>query len=124
MAQDVARDLAEHRLRRSDAPLVDLSTVRNPYGPPPAVLDALRFLTADDVAVAPTSAAARLEAAYAELLGVDPAELLAGRGPSEFLWALGRTVPHGAVAVPLPARSELLDVFPDRKSTRLNSSHK
>ena len=118
MAQDVARDLAEHRLRRSDAPLVDLSTVRNPYGPPPAVLDALHFLTADDVAVAPTSAAARLEAAYAELLGVDPAELLAGRGPSEFLWALGRTVPHGSVAVPLPARGDVLDVFPSRGFSR------
>ena len=112
MAQDVARNLAEHRLRRSDAPLVDLATVRNPYGPPPAVLDALHFLTADDVAVAPTSAADRLTAAYAELLGVDPGELLAGRGPAEFLWALGRSVPHASVAVPLPASGEVLDVFP------------
>ena len=118
MTQDVARNLAEHRLRRSDAPLVDLATVRNPYGPPAAVLDALHFLTAEDVALPPTSAAERLEAAYAELLGVDRGELLAGRGPAEFLWALGRTVPHGSVAVPLPALGDALDVFPSRGFSR------
>ena len=118
MAQDVARNLAEHRLRRSDAPLVDLATVRNPYGPPPAVRAALRFLTADDIALPPTSAAERLEAAYAELLGVDPGELLAGRGPAEFLWALGRSAPHQSVAVPLPASGEVLDAFPSRGFSR------
>ena len=118
MAQDVTRNLAEHRLRRSDTPLVDLTTSRNPYGPPPAVLDALRSLTPEDVSLPPRSAADRLVRAYAEMLGVDAAELLAGRGPSEFLWALGRSVPHQSVAVPLPAWGEVLEVFPARGFSR------
>lgn len=118
MADDVALNLAEHRLRRSEAARLDLATGLNPYGPSSAVLDALRSLTSDDVALPPSSAAARLEAAYARVLGVDPVELIAGRGPSEFLWDLGRMVPHSSVAVPLPAWGEVLEVFPSRGFAR------
>jgi histidinol-phosphate/aromatic aminotransferase/cobyric acid decarboxylase-like protein len=118
MAQDAAHNLAEHRMRRSGADALDLSTGLNPYGPPLAVLDALRSLSAADVALPPRPAAHRLEAAYARVLGVDPAELVAGRGPSEFLWALGRIVPHADVAVPLPAWGEVLQVFPGRGFSR------
>src|SRR4051794_19816324 len=108
MASDTAANLAEHRLRRSDAVTLDLSSGLNPYGPPEAVVHALRSLSAADVALPPSHAAERLEAAYARLLGVDPAELIAGRGPGEFLWDLGRLVPHDSVAVPLPAWGEVL----------------
>jgi histidinol-phosphate aminotransferase len=120
MAEDVAPNLAEHRLRRAgaDADALDLAAGLNRYGPPPAVLDAIRALSAADVALPPRHAAARLEAAYARVLDVDPAELLAGRGPSEFLWDLGRMVPHHSVAVPLPAWGEVLDVFPGRGFSR------
>ena len=118
MAQDLAANLAEHRLRRSETAPLDLSGGLNPYGPPQAVLDALRSLSAADVALPPDHAAERLEAAYARLLGVDPAELIAGRGPAEFLWDLGRLVPHHSVAVPLPAWGEVLDVFPGRGFSR------
>ena len=118
MAQDDAANLAEHRLRRSGAAPLDLAGGRNPYGPPDAVLDALRSLSADDVGLPPSHAAERLEAAYARVLGVDAAELIAGRGPSEFLWDLGRLVPHHSVAVPLPAWGEVLEVFPSRGFSR------
>ena len=118
MAHEVAPNLAEHRLRRAEAARVDLATGLNPYGPPQSVLDALRSLTSDDVALPPRSAAERLEAAYARLLGVPASELLAGRGPSEFLWDLARMVPARSVAVPLPAWGEVLDVFPGRGFTR------
>jgi histidinol-phosphate aminotransferase len=118
MAEDAASNLAEHRLRRAGADGLDLATGLNRYGPPPAVLDALRSLSADDVALPPRHAAERLEAAYARVLGVDPAELIAGRGPSEFLWDLGRMVPHHSVAVPLPAWGEVLEAFPGRGWSR------
>ena len=118
MADDGTHDLAEHRLRRSDAPVVDLAGGQNPYGPPPAVLDALHALTVDDVSLPPRAAAERLETAYAEVLGVDRSQLLAGRGPAEFLRLLGRLVPHPSVAVPLPAWGEVLDVFPGRGFSR------
>ena len=122
MASAEAPNLAEHRLRRSDgdavADVVDLATGLNRYGPPPAVLDALHSVSAIDVALPPSHAAQRLEAAYAGVLGVDPAELIAGRGPSEFLWDLGRMVPHHSVAVPLPAWGEVLEVFPGRGFSR------
>jgi histidinol-phosphate/aromatic aminotransferase/cobyric acid decarboxylase-like protein len=118
MAQEAALNLAEHRLRRSDTARLDLATGLNRYGPPPAVLDALRSLSADDIALPPRDAADRLETTYARLLGVDAAELIAGRGPAEFLWDLGRLVPHHSVAIPLPAWGEVLDVFPSRGFTR------
>jgi histidinol-phosphate/aromatic aminotransferase/cobyric acid decarboxylase-like protein len=118
MGHDGTANLAEHRLRRGEGVRLDLSTGFNPYGPPDPVLDALRALTAADVALPPEHAAERLEEAYARLLGVDPAELIAGRGPAEFLWDLGRLVPHNAVAVPLPAWGEVLDVFPTRGFSR------
>ena len=118
MAPDAAANLAEHRLRRTESDLLDLATGLNPYGPPDAVLEALGGLCADDVALPPSYAAERLEAAYARVLGVDPSELIAGRGSSEFLWDLGRLVPHQSVAVPRPAWGEVLDVFPTRGFTR------
>ena len=118
MAEDVAPNLAEHRLRRSEAARLDLATGLNAYGPSQAVLDALRSLTSVDIALPPSSAAARLEAAYARVLDVDPSELIAGRGPSEFLWDLGRMVPHHSAAVPLPAWGDVLEVFPFRGFSR------
>jgi len=118
MAENAALNLAEHRLRRSGADGLDLATGLNRYGPPPAVLDALRALSADDLALPPRHAAERLEGAYGRVLGADPAELIAGRGPSEFLWDLGRMVPHHSVAVPLPAWGEVLEVFPGRGYSR------
>jgi len=122
MEQDVTPNrtpnLAEHRLRRSETTTLDLASGLNPYGPPEAVLDALRSLSADDVALPPSHASERLEAAYARVLGVEVSELIAGRGPSEFLWDLSRLVPHHSVAVPLPAWGEVLDVFPSRGFSR------
>jgi len=60
----------------------------------------------------PYAAAESVERCYAGVLGVDPGELLAGRGTTEFIWALGRQVPHDGVAVPLPAYTDYLRAFP------------
>jgi histidinol-phosphate aminotransferase len=100
--------------RRQDGVRLDLSTCVNRYGPPPAALAALVDLTPADIQVHPYDAAERLEATYADHLGVDPSQLVAGRGTTEFIWALGRQVPHEAVAVPLPAYTDYLKAFPGR----------
>jgi histidinol-phosphate/aromatic aminotransferase/cobyric acid decarboxylase-like protein len=113
MAQDTA-DLAEHRLRRSEAERLDLATSVNRYGPPQAALDVLQSLTATDLATPPREAASRLMAAYAAHLDVDPGELVAGAGPSAFL----RALPRQAVAVPLPAWGNALDLFGGRGFSR------
>jgi histidinol-phosphate/aromatic aminotransferase/cobyric acid decarboxylase-like protein len=117
MAQQ-APALAEHRRRRASAVSLDLATGVNRYGPPPAVVEALRAFGAEDVATPPADAAERLEAAYAGLLGVDAGELIAGRGPAAFLRDLGRVVPRHSVAVPRPAQGPVLDAFPGRGFTR------
>lgn len=114
MAADATANLVEHRRRRAGGDVLDLASGVNPYGPPDAVLDAVRGLTVDDVALPPHHAAERLEAAYARALDVDPSELIAGRGPAASLRELGRLVPHRSVAVPVPAWGEVLDVFPSR----------
>lgn len=114
MERRPATGAAGGRLPRRDPHVLDLATGLNRYGPPRRVLTALHSLTIDDVAMHPCDAAQRLAAAWAGALGVDAVELRAGRGPSEFLWGLGRLVAHHSVAVPLPACGEVLEVFAGR----------
>ncbi len=106
--------LAERRNRHSAGNRLDLSGRVNRYGPPEAVLRALRTLSPRDLQAAPADAAARLADRYAETLGVDPGELVAGRGPAEALRAIAARAPRGSVAVLLPAPAELLAIFPGR----------
>jgi histidinol-phosphate/aromatic aminotransferase/cobyric acid decarboxylase-like protein len=109
-----AADLAEHRLRRSETDHLDLATGVNRHGPPEAAFDALRSMTAADLALPARHAAARLEAAYAQAIGVDAGELVAGSAPSAFL----ATLPRHAVALPLPAWGDVLDLFGGRGFSR------
>jgi histidinol-phosphate/aromatic aminotransferase/cobyric acid decarboxylase-like protein len=104
--------LAERRLRGAPGLRLDLAGTVNRYGPPEAVLRALRTLTPRDVQAQPSDAAERLAERYAEALGVDAGELVAGRGPSDFLRAIAARAPHGSVAVMLPAPAEVLSIFP------------
>ena len=94
---------------------IDLSTCVNFYGPPPAVLQRLRGgIEPADLQIHPYAAAERMEALYARHLGVPADQLVAGRGTTEFIWALSREVRHESVAVPLPAYTDYLKAFPGR----------
>jgi histidinol-phosphate/aromatic aminotransferase/cobyric acid decarboxylase-like protein len=94
---------------------IDLSTCVNFYGPPPAVLERLRGgVRAEDLQIHPYCAAERIEATYARHLGVPASELVAGRGTTEFIWALSREADHASVAVPLPGYTDYLKAFPGR----------
>ncbi len=94
---------------------IDLSTCVNFYGPPPAVLHRLRTgVRGEDLQIHPYAAAERMEALYARHLGVPAGELVAGRGTTEFIWALSRQVPRASVAVPLPAYTDYLKAFPGK----------
>ena len=101
--------------RRMAGLQIDLSTCVNFYGPPPAVLDLLRDgVDPRDLQIHPYGAVERMEAAYARHLGVPASQLVAGRGTTEFIWALSRELPHAAVAVPLPGYTDYLKAFPGR----------
>ncbi len=104
--------LAERRIRHAAGGRLDLAGHVNRYGPPEAVLRALRTLSPRDLQVLPHDAASRLADRYAEVLGVDPTELVAGRGPSESLRAIAARAPRGSVAVVLPASADVLSIFP------------
>jgi histidinol-phosphate/aromatic aminotransferase/cobyric acid decarboxylase-like protein len=94
---------------------IDLSTCVNFYGPPPAVLELFRAgVEPRDLQIHPYAAAERMEAVYARHLGVPASQLVAGRGTTEFIWALSRQVAHAGVAVPLPAYTDYLRAFPGR----------
>jgi histidinol-phosphate/aromatic aminotransferase/cobyric acid decarboxylase-like protein len=94
---------------------IDLSTCVNFYGPPPAALEVLRTAIGPaDLQIHPYAAAERMEALYARYLGVDAGDIVAGRGTTEFIWALSRQVRHDGVAVPLPAYTDYLKAFPGR----------
>jgi len=104
--------LAERRMRNCAGSRLDLSGHVNRYGPPEAVLRALRTLSPRDLQAHPADAASHLAERYAEVLGVDPDELVAGRGPDEALRAIAARAPRGSVAVILPAPAEVLSIFP------------
>jgi histidinol-phosphate/aromatic aminotransferase/cobyric acid decarboxylase-like protein len=91
-----------------------LSTCVNRYGPPPAALDALRCIKPVDLLMHPYDAAERLREVYATTLGIDAGELLSSRAASEVIWAMGRTLDPRTVAIPLPAYTDYLRVFPGR----------
>lgn len=91
---------------------LDLSTCVNPYGPPDAVLRALRNMPAEAVRTHPYAAAGEVEAAYAAYLGRPAGEFVAGRGTSDLIWALARYFDGQAAGLPLPAYTEFRRAFP------------
>ena len=93
---------------------IDLSTCVNRYGPPPAALDVLGRIRGEDILMHPYDAPARICELYSWATGVAVGELTAGRGVSEFIWALSRQVPASQVAVPLPGYTDYLKAFPGR----------
>ena len=101
--------------RMSGGVRIDLSTCVNFYGPPPAVHALLRGgIRPEELQIHPYAAAERMESLYARLLGVPARELVAGRGTTEFIWALSREVAHVSVAIPLPGYTDYLKAFPGR----------
>jgi histidinol-phosphate/aromatic aminotransferase/cobyric acid decarboxylase-like protein len=96
---------------------MDLSTCVNRYGPAPAAVAALRQMPAEAVLLHPYDAAERLIGLYRWATGVTHGTMLAGRGASEFIWAMGREVDPSEVAVPLPAYTDYLKAFPGRGFT-------
>jgi histidinol-phosphate/aromatic aminotransferase/cobyric acid decarboxylase-like protein len=93
---------------------IDLSTCVNRYGPSPAALKALNAVTPDDLRIHPYGAEAVLIGAYAAKFGVDPKDLIPGRGTTGFIRALSRALPHADVAVPFPAYTDFFRAFPGR----------
>jgi histidinol-phosphate/aromatic aminotransferase/cobyric acid decarboxylase-like protein len=93
---------------------MDLSTCVNRYGPAPAAIAALHGIEPADIVLHPYEAAPRLVALYRDATGVRDGAMIAGRGASEFIWAMGRELDHAAVQVPIPAYTDYLKVFPGR----------
>jgi histidinol-phosphate aminotransferase len=93
---------------------MDLSTCVNRYGPAPAAIAALHTIEPADIVVHPYAAAEQLVDLYRWATGVRGGAMIAGRGASEFIWAMGRELDHADVHVPLPAYTDYLKVFPGR----------
>ena len=93
---------------------MDLSTCVNRYGPAPAAIAALHSIAAADILLHPYDAAEQLVDLYRWATGVQGGAMVAGRGASEFIWAMGRELDHADVHVPLPAYTDYLKAFPGR----------
>ena len=85
--------------------IVDFSTCLNPYGPCPAVLRAVGSARIDRY---PDPAARAARAALANVLDVDPDELVLGNGAADLLWTVARTLlcPGRTVVIVEPTFSE------------------
>jgi histidinol-phosphate/aromatic aminotransferase/cobyric acid decarboxylase-like protein len=95
---------------------LDLSTCVNPYGPPDAVLEALRGMPAEAVRAHPYAAAGKVESAYAEYTGLPAAEFVAGRGTSELIWSLAHHLGGKTVGLPMPSYTEFRRAFPQARA--------
>jgi histidinol-phosphate/aromatic aminotransferase/cobyric acid decarboxylase-like protein len=93
---------------------MDLSTCVNRYGPAPAAIAALRAIEPADIVLHPYDAVPRLIELYREATGVLGGAMIAGRGASEFIWAMSRELDHASVQVPMPAYTDYLKAFPGR----------
>ena len=93
---------------------MDLSTCVNRYGPAPAAIAALRGFEPADIVMHPYEAAPQLIDLYREATGVADGAMIAGRGASEFIWAMSRELDHASVQVPMPAYTDYLKAFPGR----------
>jgi histidinol-phosphate/aromatic aminotransferase/cobyric acid decarboxylase-like protein len=93
---------------------MDLSTCVNRYGPAPAAIAALRGIEPADIVLHPYEAAPQLIELYREATGVGDGAMIAGRGASEFIWAMSRELDHSSVQVPMPAYTDYLKAFPGR----------
>lgn len=91
---------------------LDLSTCVNPYGPPDAVLEALRNMPSDAVRLHPYRAASDVKSAYAEYLGRPDTEFIAGQGTSDLIWIVARHFDGSTAGLPLPAYTEFRQAFP------------
>lgn len=96
---------------------IDLSTCVNRYGPAPAAIEALRSIEPADIVMHPYDAAERLVDLYRWATGTSGGAMIAGRGASEFIWAMGREIEHEGVQIPLPAYTDYLKAFPGRGFT-------
>ena len=77
-------DVAElRRLGLDPAEVIDFSVNSNPFGPPPAVLDALGAL---DIARYPDRDCLQLRESLSELNAVAPENVLVGNGSAQLIW--------------------------------------
>ena len=85
--------------------IIDFSVNTNPYGPCPAVLDAIRNARIDRY---PDSASLAVRGAIAEAHGAAPERIVVGNGASDLLWTLARTLfsSGDTVVIGEPAFSE------------------
>jgi histidinol-phosphate/aromatic aminotransferase/cobyric acid decarboxylase-like protein len=93
---------------------MDLSTCVNRYGPAPAAITALHAIEPADILLHPYEAAPQLIELYRDATGVLDGVMIAGRGASEFIWAMCRELDHTSVQVPMPAYTDYLKAFPGR----------
>lgn len=100
------RDLA------TNVDYIDLGTCVNRYGPPPEVYAALERLDLREIRAHPYGAEERFVSMYADYLGVDPGCLVAGRGITEFIRALGHVLGTERVAVVTPDYTDTIKIFP------------
>lgn len=65
--------------------VIKLNTNENPYGPSPAVLEAIRGATSDDLRLYPDPESSALRAAFAEFHGIEADQVFVGNGSDEVL---------------------------------------
>jgi histidinol-phosphate/aromatic aminotransferase/cobyric acid decarboxylase-like protein len=100
--------------------LLDFCYLVNPFFPPPALQEKLKYFFESLVTQYPSGL--RVQAICASrMFNVDESEIVVGNGAAELIQALGRRT-RGTVAMSVPAFNEYFRCFPDTKFHRVEAS--
>ena len=98
--------------------IIDFCFIANPYYPTPAMVDELQALLPTLIKSYPTSRPEQSQRHLAEVIHVNPDNLIIGNGASELITNIQEHL-IDTIAVPVPTFSEYLDKLRDRRSAEL-----
>jgi threonine-phosphate decarboxylase len=98
--------------------IVDFCFIANPYYPTPAMIDELRAMLPALIKSYPSSQPEQSQRHLAEVIHVNPDNLIIGNGASELITIIQEHL-IDSIAVPVPTFSEYLDKLRDRRSAEL-----
>lgn len=98
--------------------IVDFCFIANPYYPTPDMLKHLQDYLPALIKSYPSSSSARSQKHLADVLHVNPDNLIIGNGASELITILCETVVE-SIGIPVPTFSEYLEKLKDRRAAEL-----
>lgn len=110
------RDLVPAQVASS---IIDFCFIANPYYPSPAMIQDLQAQLPELIKQYPSSNPQVLKHSLAEVVGVNPRNILIGNGAAELITIIQRECVKSAIAIPVPGFSEYIEKLRYRNQAAL-----